>query len=116
MRSRRSGYAYMWEYLVRPECAGDFEHAYGPNGLWVALFRRDSGYVGTELHRDRQNATRYVTIDYWKSAEAWEAFRARESAAFEAIDARCERFTLEEHEIGVFDPVGSGRPPFSSGG
>ena len=105
MASRESRYAYIWEYTVRPECVPDFEEAYGPNGPWVGLFRRAWGYVRTELHRDRRNANRYVTIDYWESVEAWEAFRSSKSSEFEAIDARCEAFTLEEREIGQLDPV-----------
>jgi heme-degrading monooxygenase HmoA len=106
MASQRPGYAYIWEYSVRPECVADFEKAYGPSGPWVELFRRAGGYVRTELHRDRRNANRYLTIDYWESAEAWEAFRSGKSSEFEAIDARCEGFTLEEHEIGRLDPIG----------
>jgi len=110
MGSRQPGYAYIWEYRVRPECTSEFESAYGPNGRWVELFRRAKGYVRTELHRDRRNANRYVTIDYWESVEAWEAFRTRESAAFDAIDTQCGELTLEEHEIGAFDPIGSQVP------
>lgn len=100
-----SGYAYVWEYSVRPERVAEFEEAYGPNGLWVQLFRRAEGHVRTELHRDRGNPLRYLTIDYWESAEAWETFRASLSSEFEATDARCEDFTLEERELGRFWPV-----------
>ena len=106
MASQRPGYAYIWEYSVRPECVADFEEAYGPNGPWVEIFKRARGYVRTELHRDRRNANRYLTIDYWDSAEAWEAFRTGMSSEFEAIDARCEGFTLKEREIGRLDPIG----------
>lgn len=109
MGSNQPGYAYIWEYLVRPERVREFEDAYGPNGLWVQLFKRGHGYVRTELHRDRRQANRYVTIDYWESVEAWEAFRAGESAAFEALDLACGELTLEELEIGAFHPLGSGR-------
>ena len=106
MATQRHGYAYIWEYSVRPECVADFEKAYGPSGDWVELFKRAKGYVRTELHRDRRNVNRYVTIDYWDSMEAWEAFRAGMSSEFDAIDARCEDFTLTEREIGRLDPIG----------
>lgn len=96
----------MWEYVVRPGCVAEFEEAYGPDGVWVELFRRAEGYVGTELHRDRRDGNRYVTIDYWESAEAWEGFREEMAAEFEAIDARCERLTLTEREIGRLDRIG----------
>lgn len=98
-------YVYIWEYTVSPEHVADFEQAYGPKGDWVALFKRARGYLRTELHRDRNVPNRYVTIDYWDSLAAWEAFRAAFSAEFEAIDARCESFTREEHEIGRFTPL-----------
>ena len=106
MASQRPGYAYVWEYLVRPECVGAFEEAYGPNGPWVDLFNRASGYVRTELHRDRRNPNRYVTIDYWDSDVAWEAFRTAMSLEFEAIDVRCQDFTVEEREIERLHPIG----------
>jgi len=97
---------YMWEFLVALGREEAFERAYGSDGEWVALFRRAPGYVRTELHRDQTNPRRYVTIDYWESREAWEAFRARFAHDFEAIDARCAGWTTAETEIGRFDPAG----------
>ncbi len=105
MTSKIPGYAYIWEYLVRLECVPDFEAAYGSQGAWVKLFKRARGYVRTELHRDRRDAQRFLTIDYWESAEAWETFRADFSSEFEALDAHCAAFTLEEREIGRLDPI-----------
>ena len=55
MGGEEPGYAYIWEYTVRPERVAEFEQAYGPDGEWVRLFRRAGGYVRTELHRDRAN-------------------------------------------------------------
>jgi len=106
MSAREPGYAYIWEYIVREDRVAEFEHAYGGDGDWVALFRRAPGYLRTVLHRDRRDPHRYVTVDYWESAEAWEAFRTAMSAEFEVIDAQCEDYTLEEREIGVFDSIG----------
>lgn len=106
MASPTPGYAYIWEYVVRPGRVAEFEEAYGPNGAWVELFRGAPGYVRTELHRDRSDPHRYLTIDYWDSAEAWEAFRAARFAEFEALDARCEELTLEEREIGRLELIG----------
>jgi heme-degrading monooxygenase HmoA len=106
MRKEKPGYAYIWEYTVRQGCVDEFERAYGPSGAWVELFARASGYIRTELHRDRATPNRYVTIDYWDSAASWEAFRSDMSAEFEAIDSRCEKLTLAEREIGRLDPVG----------
>jgi len=98
-------YMTIWEFIVAPEHARDFEGAYGASGEWVALFRRARGYLRTELHRDRARSDRYVTIDYWESQAAWETFRAKFAEEFTALDARCERWTKSETVIGRFERV-----------
>ncbi len=103
----RAGYVYIWDYLVVPDRIGDFEIAYGPEGDWVRLFRLAPGYLKTELHRDCARPDRFLTIDYWESRSAWEAFRARFAERFEQIDARCGQLTLRETEIGCFEPAAS---------
>ena len=97
-----AGYAYVWEYLVRPDAVDDFESAYGPDGDWVRLFRRHEGYVRTELLRDLDDPTRYLTVDSWTSRAAYEAFRESAAADFAALDARCERLTLRETPLSRF--------------
>jgi heme-degrading monooxygenase HmoA len=104
--TRKSGFAYIWEYRVRPGRALDFERAYGPTGPWVSLFKNTAGYLRTELHRDCQTANRYITIDYWDSVEAWQEFRRTMATDFETLDARCEELTVEEREIARLDPIG----------
>ena len=96
-------YSYVWEYRVRKGHTYTFERAYGPDGEWVQLFRRAPGYRRTELLRDRAEPLRYVTVDFWDSADAWGRFRREFASAFEEIDARCEEFTESEREIGRFD-------------
>jgi heme-degrading monooxygenase HmoA len=98
-------YVYLWEYRVVPESAAAFERVYGPEGEWVRLFRRAAGYRDTTLYRDRADPGRYVTVDRWRSREAFDVFRARFAAEFEALDARCEALTLREREVGRFEPV-----------
>lgn len=99
-------YVYVWEYVVPPAHVQAFEETYGPEGEWVRLFRRGSGHVRTELLRDLQRPERYLTIDHWESRAAWEAFRAAFAREFEALDARCARWTSSEIEIGRFEPRG----------
>ena len=102
-------YVYMWEYIVAPDQATAFEDTYGSSGEWTHLFRRAPGYVRTELLRDRTRSERYVTIDYWESEKAWEAFRSRFSGDFDTLDSRCEKWTRRETEIGRFEALdGSG--------
>ena len=101
----KTGYTYIWEYRVRPERVDAFLEAYGPNGSWARLFRESSGYVRTELYRDRANPLRFVTVDYWDSRESWEEFRAEHAEVFERLDAACEAYTTDEREIGTFELV-----------
>jgi len=103
-------YMYAWEYVVRAGKEVEFLAAYGPEGAWVQLFRGSPGYLRTELHRDRGNGSRYVTLDYWDSAEAWSRFRRDRSREFEELDERCEHLTVTEREIGRFEPVGGEKP------
>lgn len=101
------GYVYIWEYNVRPESMPEFERLYGPEGAWVELFRRQDGYVRTELYRDTKMPGRYVTIDYWRSEEDCRTFRRVFASEFEALDDRGERLTVAEDLIGEFSPVRS---------
>ena len=43
----------------------------------------------------------------WQSRtrDAWNTFRARFAGEFEELDARCERPTVSERELGTFEPV-----------
>jgi heme-degrading monooxygenase HmoA len=97
-----SGYVYLWEYRVRATRVAEFEIAYGAEGDWVRLFRRADGYLGTELLRDLGDPLRFVTVDRWTAALAYEAFHARFAAEFEAIDRRCAELTDDERLIGRF--------------
>lgn len=101
-----TSYMYAWEYQVAEENVDDFLAAYGGQGAWVALLKGAPGYRRTELHRDRRDPSRFVTLDYWDSESAWRRFREEHSREFEELDARCERLTLAEREIGRFDPAG----------
>ncbi len=101
----RLEYSYIWEYRVKEGCAEEFERHYGPEGTWVQLFRRASGYLGTSLYKDVDAPDRYVTIDRWESAAAFHAFRKQFAAEFKELDDRCESFTVSETPLGSFDSV-----------
>jgi heme-degrading monooxygenase HmoA len=98
-------YVYVWEFIVSADHTRAFERTYGPSGEWVQLFRRGSGYMRSELYRDRSRPQRFITIDYWESKEAWNSFRARFDKEFEALDAKCASWTASEVEIGRFEPI-----------
>ncbi len=95
-------YAIVWEFIIRAECAGEFEAIYGAQGDWAALFARAQGYKETQLLRDINNSLRYVTLDLWTSREAYEWFRREHERDYMALDERCERLTLREHQLGEF--------------
>ena len=56
--------------------AAEFERAYGTHGEWAEFFRPGRGYIGTELLKDVEVPGRYLVIDRWESAEAYNAFVA----------------------------------------
>ena len=66
--------ALVFSYEVRDP--GGFEQEYGPDGEWAQFFRRGRGYVGTELLRDVETPGRYMVVDRWESADAYNAFAA----------------------------------------
>jgi quinol monooxygenase YgiN len=97
-----SGFAYMWEFDVKPGSVDEFRKLYGPDGEWVQLFSNAEGYLRTELHRDIRTPLRFVTVDYWKSETHLERFRRHRAAEFEEIDSRGEALTESENMIGEF--------------
>lgn len=99
------GYVYVWEFIVAPGHIDSFEQAYGPEGDWARLFRRAPGYLRTELLKDPSRPGRYLTVDAWESRRQWEEFRARFAKEFEALDLKCEGWTLSETELGRFDTL-----------
>ncbi|HEY7206887.1 MAG TPA: antibiotic biosynthesis monooxygenase [Gaiellaceae bacterium] len=66
--------ALVFSYEARDPA--EFERVYGPAGEWAEFFRQGGGYVGTELLRDLENPGRYLVVDRWESAEAYNAFVA----------------------------------------
>ena len=93
--------AIVWRYRVRPESVTQFEHAYGRGGAWAKLFAAGAGYVGTELLRDEDGI--YLTIDRWQRQEDFDRFLAQHQAAYAALDAVCDSWTLEETRLGVYE-------------
>jgi heme-degrading monooxygenase HmoA len=95
-------YVIVWEFTIRAEYAGEFQAVYGPQGEWARLFAKAEGYRETQLLRDTTNPSRYVTLDFWASREAYERFRSAHDRDYKALDERCERLTVKEHKLGEF--------------
>ena len=92
----------VWEFRARRGREKRFEKVYGPDGDWAALFERSGGYLGTELLRDRGISRRYLVLDRWTSREAFQAFKQKHRADYEALDRRCESLTEHEAPLGDY--------------
>ena len=106
-------YTTVWRFVVRPDAVPEFERHYGPEGTWASLFRKGSGYLGTELFRTvAARATVYVTIDSWESQEDWRRFREAHAADYATLDAQLEQWTFSEQHVGeASGPGGVGLLP-----
>ena len=101
-------YVILWEYQVRQEHLAEFESIYGANGAWAELFRKGEGYLGTELLHDQGNLRRFVTIDRWISASAYEKFKIEWREEYDRLDAQCSDLTERESLLGTFSSVPTG--------
>ncbi len=98
-------YVILWRFRTVVGKESEFEHAYGPSREWALLFRRDDGYLGTELLRHPDESREYLTLDRWVSRAAYEAFRARWSGEYRRLDRRLEELTEEETFQGAFETL-----------
>jgi heme-degrading monooxygenase HmoA len=101
------GFLIMFEFQIRPGMEKRFEKAYGAKGDWARLFRQDESFIATELLHVLKDRRTYVTLDFWTSQEAYDAFRRRHFAEYEAFDQKCDALTETEREIGRFVRVSS---------
>ncbi len=75
-----------YRYRVHPQQVRAFEHAYGSQGPWAALFGRHSGYRRTRLFRHKDQPGIYVTVDVWESKADWDEFRKQNAAEYQRLD------------------------------
>ena len=97
--------ALVFRYEVRDDEA--FERAYGPDGDWAEFFRQGRGYVGTELLHDVEEPGRYLVIDRWESAEAYNAFLADHDAEYMRRTDESRFHYVQELRFGTFENVWS---------
>jgi heme-degrading monooxygenase HmoA len=96
-------YIIIWQYDILPAARDSFERAYRPDGDWAALFRTSADYLGTQLLRDLAQPDRYITLDYWRTAGAFAAFKHAHGAAYDDLDRRCTQLTVAEAFVGSFE-------------
>lgn len=95
----------LWEFEVKPGCEKRFLKVYGPEGDWATLFRRDANYQEIQVWHDPENPAIFLTLDFWTSRQAYEAFMATHASEYEELDAAGEGLTLRERKIGWFEKV-----------
>jgi len=95
-------YLIVWQFRCRDGQTREFEAAYGPAGAWTQLFRRASGFLGTELVRSLEEPSDYLTLDRWDTATDFEAFKVQWAADYHALDERCAGLTDGEIRLGAF--------------
>ena len=95
----------IWEYLVKAECVTEFERIYSADGAWTKLFKKSSGFIGTELLRDKKQTHRYITIDRWNSLQEYESFLLQWQSEYEALDAKCNNLTEQETLLGKWESI-----------
>ena len=98
-------FSYVWEFEVPPDAEPRFLMHYAPDGTWARLFRRASGYEGTQLYRNRRRQGHYLTVDHWQDESAYRAFRQQFAAEFAALDRACAGLTRREAHLGDFESV-----------
>lgn len=92
----------VWRFRARMGGEAAFEHAYGPDGEWARLFRRDPAYRGTDLLRPDVAEGWYLTIDRWASRTAYDAFRESHASEYHRVDLACEELTEAEELVGFY--------------
>jgi quinol monooxygenase YgiN len=95
----------IWEFQVDPAHIAEFEKNYNTQGAWATLFNQSENYHGTTLLRDNNIFSRYLTINQWDNFVAFEDFKAKHFKAYNDLDLACEKLTLSENKIGIFDLV-----------
>ena len=93
----------LWQFEVKPGSEELFEKAYGPDGEWVQLFRRDPRYRGTRLLRDVGRERVYLTMDEWESRAAYGEFQKRFTAEYAKLDRECEGMMVGEKHLDEFE-------------
>ncbi len=95
--------ALVFRYETRD--AEAFEQAYGPEGEWAQFFRRGRGYIGTELLRDLEEPGRYLVVDRWESADAYNAFLAEHREEYLRRGDEARIHYVQELRFGTFENV-----------
>jgi heme-degrading monooxygenase HmoA len=101
--------ALVFRYEVRD--ADAFEDVYGPEGEWAGFFRSGEGYIGTELLHDVEEPDRYLVIDRWESADAYNEFLASHQTEYMRRSDEARFHYIQELRFGTFENIWHADPP-----
>jgi heme-degrading monooxygenase HmoA len=93
-------FVVIWRFRPAEGREADFIREYSETGSWGQLFRMAPGYLETELLKGADGW--FLTLDRWKSEEAYEEFRRRFHRQYRRLDQECETLTAEEELVGYF--------------
>jgi hypothetical protein len=102
MQAAQGAFVRICEFRARPGLEEEFEWIYGPEGDWVQLFKKSGSFLRTELNCDIETKGRYVTVDYFVSQAAFDAFLREFREEYDVLDRRCERVRAFERPVGSF--------------
>ena len=92
-------YVRIFEYVAAASTVETFVRVYGSDGDWARLFAQSDGFRGTELLRSTVDPLRFVTIDRFVDAAAWERFREQHATAYEALGTRYGDLSVSQGEV-----------------
>ena len=96
-------FVILWHFEVKPGNRVRFEKAYGYQGPWVQLFRRDVHFRGTRLLHDPSCDSCYFTVDFWDSENAYRGFLHSQRQAYDELDSSLIDLTLTERHVLSFE-------------
>jgi heme-degrading monooxygenase HmoA len=88
-----------WRFRVKPEHISEFKEAYGPAGAWAKLFGRAHGFVKTDLLPHQASPVEFTTVDYWRSKNDYERFKAAYQQEYDRLDRQFGALTTREERI-----------------
>ena len=92
----------VWEFIVKSEAEAEFRHAYGPEGEWVALFKKYPGYAGTSLLKDTVIPGRFLTIDRWETEALYDQMLESTRQDYARLDKHFSNLTVSERKLGAW--------------
>jgi heme-degrading monooxygenase HmoA len=98
----------VFEYEAEEGGREGFARAYGPEGDWARFFGGAEGYHGTELHESLEEEGRFLVIDRWESAEAYDGFLDANREEYERRSRDAVSLYRSETRIGAFQRIDSG--------